>query len=278
MQLEGKNAFITGAGSGLGAEIARVFASEGACVFATDINGESAERVAEQCRRSTDGSHAAVCDVSDSSSVAQAFAAFDDRIGGLDILVNNAGIVHREKDYVRRVNETGSAQVAEMMSGTGIQTHWDVIENLSDEQFDRMLRTYLYGTFYCTREALGRMRRGGRGGRIINMGSIMGSASLAGAPDYCAAKGAILAFTRATAREAASYGVLANAIAPGFIDTPLLSDVRPETRTLFTMQTPQARLGQPNEVASVALFLAGSGSSFMTGQVVSPNGGIYMAQ
>ncbi len=278
MQLEGKTALVTGAGSGLGAEISRLFAAEGARVFVTDIDSESAERVALECDRSTTGSRAAVCDVTDSKAVAQAFRVFDREMGTLDILVNNAGIVHRDPDYVRRMNQTASAQAVELMSGEGIRTHWDVIENLSDEQFDRMLRTHLYGTFYCTREGLGRMRAGGRGGRIINMGSIMGSASLTGAPDYCAAKGAILAFTRATAREAASYGVLANAIAPGFVDTPLLSDMEPEIRALLTMQTPQARFGQPEEIASVALFLAGPGSSFMTGQVVSPNGGIYMAQ
>jgi NAD(P)-dependent dehydrogenase (short-subunit alcohol dehydrogenase family) len=144
--------------------------------------------------------------------------------------------------------------------------------------FDRMLKIHLYGTFYCTREALPRMRAHGNGGRIINMGSIMGTASLAGAPDYCAAKGAIMAFTRAVAREAASYGVLVNAVAPGFIETPLLDDLDETARRVVKMQTPLARLGVPAEIAAVALFLAGPDSTFMTGQVVSPNGGIYMSQ
>lgn len=110
------------------------------------------------------------------------------------------------------------------------------------------------------------------------MGSIMGTTSLTGAPDYRAAKGAILAFTRATAREAASYRVLVNAIAPGFIETPLLDPFSADSKRLIAAQTPLGRLGEPAEIAAAALFLAGPGASFMTGQVVSPNGGIHMSQ
>jgi 3-oxoacyl-[acyl-carrier protein] reductase len=101
---------------------------------------------------------------------------------------------------------------------------------------------------------------------------------LTGAPDYCAAKGGILAFTRATAREAASYGVLANAIAPGFIETPLLSCIEADSKRLIAMQTPLGRLGTPEDIAAAAVFLAGPGAAFVTGQSISPNGGIYMSQ
>jgi 3-oxoacyl-[acyl-carrier protein] reductase len=277
MKLHGKTAFITGAASGLGAEIALSFAREGAKVFVTDVDVERAKRVAEECNGLSAGAGSGSCDVADSNSVKDAFRAFDAHIGGLDILVNNAGIVHHEADYVERVRRIPQAQLAEMLSGAGITTHYDLIENTSDEMFDRMLKVHLYGTFYCTREALPRMRSRG-GGRIINMGSIMGSASLPGAPDYCAAKGGIMAFTRATAREAASYGVLVNAIAPGFIDTPLLVDLNDDSRKILAMQTPLGRFGTPTEVAGAAVFLAGPDATFMTGQVVSPNGGIYMAQ
>ncbi len=278
MKLEGKTAFVTGAGSGLGAAISRAFAREGARVFVSDIDEKTAQAVAAECSAFTPGAVAGVCDVSDSASVDRAFARFDDTLGSIDILVNNAGIVHRDADYVTRVNSTGLAQAGELMSGSPVSTHWEVIENTTDAQFDKMFKIHMYGTFYCTRAALRRMRPAGNGGRIINIGSIMGSASLAGAPDYCAAKGAILAFTRATAREAASYDVLVNAIAPGFIETPLLDDISPETRGLFALQTPLGRLGRPDEVAGVAVFLAGPDSTFMTGQVVSPNGGIHMSQ
>ncbi|HYC55006.1 MAG TPA: SDR family NAD(P)-dependent oxidoreductase [Candidatus Binatia bacterium] len=274
MKLSGKTAFITGAGSGLGAAIARRFASEGARVCATDIDAEAAARIAGEC----EGGLALRCDVSDSRSVAEAFAAFDEKIGALDILVNNAGIIHATGEYMQRVQNQMQAQVMERMSGAPVTTHMDCVDHITDEMFDRMLKVHLYGTFYCTREALPRMRRRGQGGRIINMASIMGTAAGAGAPDYCAAKGAILAFTRSTAHEASSYGVLINAIAPGYIDTPLLAPFEERQRQFIAMQTPLARLGQAEEIAAAALFLAGPDSTFVTGQVLSPNGGIYMSQ
>jgi len=273
MKLEGKTAFITGAGSGLGAAIAEAFAREGARVFATDIDAETAASTAARCNGAS-----ARCDVADSASVAEAFAALDDELGRLDIVVNNAGIVHNDPDYLEHVLEVPKKQMAEVMSGEGVTTHWEGIERLTDDMFDRMMKIHMYGTFYCTREALRRMREQGDGGRIINIGSIMGTASLVGAPDYCAAKGAILAFTRATAREGASFGVLANAIAPGFIDTPLLDVFDDEGRAMVAMQTPLGRLGRPEDVAAAAVYLAGPDSEFVTGQTLSPNGGIHMSQ
>jgi len=276
--LEGRTAFITGGGSGLGAAIAEAYAGAGARVLVADIDEGAARGVAERCSGKTANARSVRCDVSDSKSVAAAFRELDTHFGAIDILVNNAGIVHRDPDYVAHLNQVQQAQVGELLGEGKIRTHWEAVERLSDEMFDRMLKVHLYGTFYCTREALPRMRKSGRGGRIINMGSIMGSASLAGVPDYCAAKGAILAFTRATAREAASYGVLINAIAPGFIDTPLLGDLGPDSRRMVAMQTPLGRLGNVEEIAAAALFLAGPGASFITGQTLSPNGGIYMSQ
>lgn len=278
MQLRDKIAFVTGAGSGLGREISLAFAREGARVFATDVDEASAATTAAECERATPGAASCRCDVADSRSVKEAFARLDDAMGGIDVLVNNAGIVHSEPEYLAHVNQTQAKQVAELVAGGPITTHWRTIELLTDEMFDRMLRIHLYGTFYCTREALPRMRAQGRGGRIVNMGSIMGTASMLGAPDYCAAKGAILAFTRATAREAASYDVLVNAIAPGYIETPLLVNVEPASKQMIAMQTPLRRLGEPADVAAAAVYLAGPGGRFMTGQTISPNGGIHMSQ
>jgi 3-oxoacyl-[acyl-carrier protein] reductase len=277
-RLADRTAFVTGAASGLGAAICRLFASEGARVAVTDIDLEAAKKVAAECSGSHPGSIALACDVSSSSSVREAFATFDRELGDLDILVNNAGIIHTDPAYLDVVQSKGQAQLAELMSEGRVRTHLDLVERITDEMFDRMMRIHLYGTFYCTREALPRMRRRGQGGRIINMGSIMGTASLQGAPDYCAAKGAILAFTRSTAREAASYGVLINAIAPGYIDTPLLDPLEEQQKRLIAMQTPLGRLGRPDEIAAAALFLAGPDSTFVTGQVLSPNGGLYMSQ
>ncbi|MBI5504065.1 MAG: SDR family oxidoreductase [Deltaproteobacteria bacterium] len=278
MKLDGKTALITGAGSGLGAAISRLFAAEGARVCVTDIDAASAEKVATECRAAAPGAFAVRCDVADSSSVREAFAAMDAAFGDLDILVNNAGIIHTDPDYLTAFQSKGLAQMAELMTTGHIATHLDTLDHVTDAMFDRMLRIHLYGTFYCTREALPRMRKRGQGGRIINMASIMGSASLAGAPDYAAAKGGILAFTRAIAREAASYGVLVNAISPGFIDTPLLTPLDEQQKSLIKMQTPLGRLGTAEEIAAAALFLAGPDSTFVTGQSLSPNGGIYMSQ
>jgi 3-oxoacyl-[acyl-carrier protein] reductase len=278
MQLHEKNAFVTGAGSGLGREIALAFAREGARVLATDIDETAAARTAAECAEATKGSCATRCDVADSESVGEAFGVLDREFGGVDILVNNAGIIHNDSGYLDHMRQTQNSQLTEIMTEGKVSTHWRAIEMLSDEMFDRMLKIHLYGTFYCTRAALPRMRESGRGGRIINMGSIMGTASLAGVADYCAAKGAILAFTRATAREAASYGVLANAIAPGFIDTPLLDPIDADGRRLIAAQTPLGRLGTSADIAAAAVYLAGPGGGFVTGQVISPNGGIYMSQ
>jgi len=278
MKLADRNVFVTGAGSGLGAAICRLFATEGARMAVTDIDVAAARKVADECNASTPGSIALTCDVSRSASVKEAFAAFDSAFGEIDVLVNNAGIIHTDADYLGAVQSKGQAQLMELMTTGKVSTHLDLVERISDEMFDRMMRIHMYGTFYCTREALPRMRKRGKGGRVINMGSIMGTASLQGAPDYCAAKGAILAFTRSTAREAASYGVLINAIAPGYIDTPLLSPLEQEQKRLIAMQTPLGRLGTADEIAAAALFLAGPDSTFVTGQVLSPNGGIYMSQ
>jgi len=277
MKLGGKTAFVTGAGSGLGAAISRLFAAEGARVAVTDVDLAAAERVAAECAARTPGAVALACDVSVPASVRKAFADFDRALGALDVLVNNAGIIHTDPAYLEAQTRI-QTQLMEVMTHGVVRTHLDLVERISDEMFDRMMRIHMYGTFYCTREALPRMRRRGAGGRVINMGSIMGTASLQGAPDYSAAKGAIHAFTRATAREAASYGVLVNAIAPGYIDTPLIEPLGAEQKRLIAMQTPLGRLGTAEEIAAAALFLAGPDSTFVTGQVLSPNGGLYMSQ
>ncbi len=276
--LNGKRALVTGAGAGIGAEISLRLAAAGVTVMATDVDPDTARTSAVACSEVGPTALSARLDVSDPDEVRRLFSRVPDELGGLDILVNNAGILHADPALFDLALETTEAQLGEALSGQPVTTHWELIERTSDEAFDRMLKVHLYGTFYCTREALGIMRRAGSGGRIINMGSIMGTASLSGAPDYCAAKGAILAFTRATAREGASYGVLANAIAPGFIDTAMTSGLKGPTRDILAQQTPLGRFGTAAEIADAALFLAGPGSSFMTGQTVSPNGGIHMSQ
>ena len=141
-----------------------------------------------------------------------------------------------------------------------------------------MIAVHLNGTFFCTREAL-RLMQPRRSGRIISMASIAGITGIASVPHYSAAKGAIIAFTKAVARDVAPHDILVNAIAPGYIDTPIL-DVLGEQRAMQTAvlaaQTMLGRLGEPREIAATALFLAGPGASYFTGQVLSPNGGMVI--
>src|SRR5207244_3429046 len=185
-------------------------------------------------------------------------------LGGLDILVNNAGIAlgaDEDREALRRKFET---RIMETVSGQGIQTHLDVTENLSDEAWRRMIAVHLDGTFFCTREALRLMSRQNRGA-IINLSSVAALAGLESVPHYSAAKGGILGFTRAVAREVASRGIRVNAICPGYIDTPMTQPMSPLMPAAARARTPLGRSGEPREVAATALFLGSGGGPFFIG-------------
>jgi len=270
-RLDGRLALVTGAGSGLGAAIAGRFADEGAELVVNDVRREAAEAIAKEV-----GGLAIAADVSDSVAVRRMFDAVGERFGRLDVLVNNAGIGMDDEATQRRFNETGTRQMQEVMAGGPIETHWDFTVALSDEDWRRMLAVHLDGTFFCTREALKLM--GPRGsGVILNMGSVMGTTGGPGLSHYCAAKGGILAFTRSLAREVVSRGIRVNAIAPGWIDTAMTEPVR-ELRRLIEIQTPMGRFGEPDDIAWAAVYLASDEARFVTGQVLSPNGGFHMSQ
>jgi NAD(P)-dependent dehydrogenase (short-subunit alcohol dehydrogenase family) len=249
MKLKDKAVLITGAGSGLGREMALLFAREGARIGVNDVRPESAQNVTTEVTRAGGKAIALVADVSNSAAVKRIFEEFLAAFGTIDVLVNNAGIAR-----TRESQELG---------GTAA---------LSDEDWHRMLAVHLDSTFYCTREALKTMIPK-RSGRIINMGSIAGTTGLAFAPAYCAAKGGIISFTKSVAREVVMHGILVNCIAPGFIETPMIAPLPDEVRAQAIAMTPAGRFGEPREIAAVALFLASDDSSFMVGQVVSPNGG-----
>jgi 3-oxoacyl-[acyl-carrier protein] reductase len=144
---------------------------------------------------------------------------------------------------------------------------------MDDAEWRRMLDIHLFGTFYCTRAALRVMEEKGRGA-IVNMASLAGITGLVGLPHYSAAKAGIIGFTKAVAQEVGGGGIRVNAIAPGLIDTPMTADAPPMMRQITLMRTPLARSGAPEEIASVALFLVSDEASFVTGQVLSPNGGL----
>ncbi len=276
-ELDGKIALVTGAGSGLGREIALTFARAGARVVVNDLREDAAGRVHAELEKlgATTRCGPQVCDVSDPDRVRSMFAAIAHATRErLDVLVNNAGYADTDPQTLARVVK----QLEEMRTTGKITTALEATSRLSDERWMRMMAVHVNGTFFCTREAL-KIMQFHRSGRIINLASIAGLTGIGSVPHYSAAKGAIIAFSKAVARDVAPYDILVNAIAPGYIDTPLL-DVLGDQRALQTAviaaQTMLGRLGEPREVAATALFLAGPGASYFTGQVLSPNGGLVI--
>ena len=274
MRLKDRIALVTGGGSGLGRAISLLFAEEGAHVIVNELRLETAEQTVASMKGPA-GGRAIQADVSDSAQVKAMFATIEREAGGLDILVNNAGIAFGPGDDRAEVNRKSEALIMELLSGQGGQTHLDVTQNLSDESWRRMLAVHVDGTFYCTREALKLMSRKNRG-TIVNLSSVAALTGLEVVPHYSAAKGAILAFTRAVAKDVASRGIRVNAICPGYIDTPMTDVIPPVLKMMAVAQTPLGRTGTPEEIAATALYLASDESSFTTGQWVSPNGGLVI--
>ena len=272
-RLDGKLALITGAARGLGYAIARRFREEGADVIVNDLDRESAEKAAAEL-----GGIGIAADVSDSDAVSLMFERVRAEYGRLDILVNNAGIsgVEDDPELVETFRARTLAQVGEIAAGGPVRTHLDRTVETSDESWRRILAVHLDGTFFCSREAL-KIMNPRRSGSLINMGSIMGTAGGAGSAAYCAAKAGILGLTRSLAREVVTRGIRVNAIAPGFIETDMTAPLG-DTRKLIEAQTPMGRFGEPDDIAWAAVYLASEESKFVTGQVLSPNGGWHMSQ
>jgi len=270
-RLAGKIALITGAARGLGAAMARRFRDEGATPIVTDLSEAACREVAEPI-----GGDAYALDVTDSTAVTDVFAKVAANHGRLDVLVNNAGISGMEgrPEEVERGYDIAMAQMASTMAGEVPTVHNDATERTTDDDWHRVLAVHLDGTFFCTRAAIPLM---GGGGCIVNLGSIMGTSGGAGSPAYCAAKAGILGLTRAQARELVTRGIRVNAIAPGWIETSMTDDLGP-MRPLIAAQTPMGRFGDADDIAWAAVYLASDEAKFVTGQVLSPNGGWYMSQ
>ncbi len=271
MKLAGRIAMVTGAGSGLGRQIALTFARAGASVAVNDVRREAAARVVGEVEALGRPAMALVADVSDSIEVRALFEQLVDQWGTLDILVNNAGIAVMTDE----VKNNFADVVGDVLSSGRSTRSVGATRTMSDSQWRRTLSIHLDGTFYCTREALKIMEPKGSG-RIINMASIAGTTGLLGAPDYSAAKAGIIGLTKSVAREVIGRGIYVNAIAPGYIDTPLLDTLTEPMRQVLIAQTPLGRLGTAQEVAALALYLASDDSTYTVGQVISPNGGYYM--
>jgi 3-oxoacyl-[acyl-carrier protein] reductase len=244
---QGKVALVTGGTRGIGRAIAVAFSRLGVDV---SITGRDAARVAEAAEGlSRETSHPVkgmALDVSDRAAVDSVVKAFVQERGRIDILVNNAGI-----------------------------TRDNLLMRMKPDEWESVIATNVNGLYYCSQAVLRPMIRQ-RGGRIINMSSVVGLTGNPGQVNYAASKAAIVGFTKALAREVASRQITVNAIAPGYIETDMTSGISDEARQLLFDSIPMQRIGKPEDVAAAALFLASEGAGYVTGQVLSVNGGLYM--
>jgi 3-oxoacyl-[acyl-carrier protein] reductase len=247
MRLSGKVALVTGSARGIGKTIVERFAAEGAVVVLSDVTNEAAaaETLSAIVRGGGKG-RVEMFDVGDAAQVEAAVQHILTEQGRIDILVNNAGI-----------------------------TRDNLLMRLSEEDFDAVLRTNLKGTFLLTK-AVSRPMMKQRSGRIVNLSSVVGQMGNAGQANYSAAKAGIIGFTKSMARELASRGVTVNAIAPGFIMTAMTAALPENVRQGFLDQIPTGKFGTPEDVAELAVYLASDGASYVTGQVIGINGGLYM--
>ena len=247
MSLEGKVAIVTGASRGIGREIALTFAKAGAKLSICATNQERLEQVASEISSETGTRPLAVsCDVRDSKQVAELVKKTLDSHSRIDILVNNAGV-----------------------------TRDQLLAMMSEDDWDTVLSTNLKSVFLLSKAVIKPMIRQ-RSGRIINMSSIIGIIGNAGQTNYAASKAGIIAFTKSTAKEVGKRNITVNAIAPGFIQTDMTGKLDENVIGEMKKQIPLGKLGEPKDVAQVALFLASDQASYITGQVIRVDGGIDM--
>lgn len=255
MRFEGQVACVTGGGSGIGRAIAHGFATDGGRVMVNDLNPDSAQATVDALPG--EGHIASAGDVSDSARIREIFEEIDAKLGRIDLLANNAGVDHVPGDGRE-----------EMMRGEPSIVH------MSDAAWSKMLAIHLNGSFFCAREAASRMVSAGRGS-IVNISSIAGLAGM-GPPHYSTAKGGLLGLTRSLARELGRYDIRVNAVCPGVIETPMTDGVPRAVIEHMKKQQPLGRLGTVDDIAQAVLYLASDAGAFITGQALSPNGGIHI--
>lgn len=247
MLLSGKVALVTGAARGIGQATAQAMASEGATVILADRDEARGQAAANATVASGARAHFEPLDVSDATMVERAFANVRTRFGAIDILVNNAGIL-RDARLVR----------------------------MTLEQWDQVLDINLKGVFLCGQAAARRMIEAGRGGAIINISSVVGLYGNFGQSNYVAAKAGVIGLTRTWARELGKDGIRVNAVAPGFIATEILQSMPEKVVQIMKERTPLGRLGQPQDIAQACVWLASERAAFITGAVLSVDGGLVL--
>lgn len=277
MKLNNRVALVTGAGSGIGRTIAVQLAKEGAKIGVNDINEKGIEGTLGILSGMGAPGVALKADVGDVGEVKGMFEKLKSTWGTIDILVNNAGIAILPAwvDYRELSDRAILKAVGEVMETGKMQESMRITSSYKDEWWHRTLNIHLTGTFYCTREALKIMEEK-RGGKIINMSSIHGVHGGAGATAYSAAKAGIIGFTKSVAQEVIGSGIIVNAVAPGFVDTPLLDCIAEQIKKVLMAQTPAGRMGTPEEIASLVVYLATDDANYIVGQVISPNGGMVI--
>jgi 3-oxoacyl-[acyl-carrier protein] reductase len=243
VDLTGRLALVTGSTRGIGRAIASTLVACGARVAVVGRDRERAEAVAAELGESARGF---ACDVSDSASILALIEEVERTFGGIDVLVNNAGV-----------------------------TRDNIMLRLKDDDWDAVLDANLRGAFVAIRAVTrGMMKR--RWGRIINISSVVGLTGNRGQVNYAASKAGLIGLTKSVAKELASRNILANCVAPGFIETDMTAQLTPDARADLTSRIPLERLGSPADVAGVVAFLASEHASYITGQVLVVDGGMVM--
>ncbi|MBL0226404.1 MAG: 3-oxoacyl-[acyl-carrier-protein] reductase [Geobacteraceae bacterium] len=241
-----KVAVITGASRGIGRSIALALAAKGATIVAVDMDQDATDAVVAELQAAGTKALAVVGNVTVPADVERMIEAATAAYGRVDILVNNAGI-----------------------------TRDGLLMRMKDEDWDAVLNVNLKGAFLCTRAAFKVMSKQ-RYGRIINIASVVGQMGNAGQANYCASKAGLIGLTKSNARELAKRSITVNAVAPGFIATAMTDALSEKVRDELTAQIPLERLGSADDIANAVVFLAGEQSGYITGHVLSVNGGMYM--
>ncbi|CAI4149021.1 3-oxoacyl-ACP reductase FabG [Alteromonas sp. Cnat3-28] len=243
-QLDGKIALVTGASRGIGKAIATQLAQQGATVIGTATSENGAQAISDYL--SEFGGKGFALNVTEKESVDTTIKAINEAHGGIDILVNNAGI-----------------------------TRDNLLMRMKDDEWQDIIDTNLTSIFTLSKAVLrGMMKK--RFGRIVNIGSVVGSAGNAGQANYTAAKAGVIGFSKSMAREVASRGITINVVAPGFIDTDMTKALTDDQKEAIFKDIPANRLGEPDEIAATVAFLVSDGAAYITGETIHVNGGMYM--